>query len=338
MTRIWRVFGQQTALVILAGIVIVFSLTVGETFLSTGNIGNIARQISIDAPVVFGQAIVLIAGGIDISVGSNMAMAGAITMGLQPYGTPVAVLAALAFGVLVGVVNGLLVTRGKIVPFIATLGTMSLVRGILLTYTRQQPISGRDPSFTFWGAGDIGFVPVPLLITLVLMAALFVLLKYSRAGRNLYAIGGNKEAAHLAGISVDRYLFLAFVISGFTASLAGVLLSSRLNSATVQVGIDTPLLSISAAIIGGASLLGGRGTVIGAFLGVLALGALTNGMNLLGVHTYYQIAIRALILIAVVAVDAFSGNLTRRRLEIANRLRPKAERRDDMQGIAPSGP
>lgn len=339
MVRIGRVFGQQTGLLILAGIFLVFSLSAGDFFLSLGNMENLARQISLDAPVVFGEAVVLIAGGIDISVGSNLAMAGAITMGLQPLGTPVAVLAALLFGVLIGAVNGLLVTKGKIVPFIATLGTMSLVRGMVLTYTGQRPIPGTDSDFTFWGAGNVGFIPVPLIVTLLLMLALFIFLKFTRTGRNLYAIGGNKEAAHVAGISVEKYQFIAFVISGFTSSLAGVLLAARLNSATVQVGNDTPLLALSAAIIGGASLLGGRGTIVGAFIGVLALGMLTNGMNLLGVLTYYQIAIRALILIAVVAIDAFTGNLTRRRLATANAMRSQpVERKEDKEGLAPSGP
>src|SRR5919201_1897806 len=286
MNRIWRVFGQQTALVIASVIFLFFSLTAGSIFLSPGNLENIARQISIDAPVAFGQSIVLIAGGIDISVGSNMAMCAALAIGLQSYGTPVAVLIALLFGTCVGALNGLLVTRGKIVPFIATLGTMSLVSGILFTYTRQQPLPGHDEGFTFWGNGSIGPVPVPIIITLMLMSLLTLFLRRTRAGRNLYAVGGSKEAAYLAGISVQRFQFLAFTISGFTAGLAGVLLASRLNSATVQLGTDTPLLSISAAIIGGASLLGGRGSTIGAFLGVLALGALTNGMNLLGVQTY----------------------------------------------------
>jgi ribose transport system permease protein len=337
MNRIWRVFGQQTALVIVLVIFSFFSLTVGSIFLSPGNLENIARQISIDAPVAFGQSIVLIAGGIDISVGSNMAMCAALAIGLQSYGTPVAVLIALLFGTCVGAMNGLLVTRGKIVPFIATLGTMSLVSGILFTYTRQQPLPGHDEGFTFWGNGSIGPVPVPIIITLMLMSLLTLFLRRTRAGRNLYAVGGSKEAAYLAGISVQRFQFLAFTISGFTAGLAGVLLASRLNSATVQLGTDTPLLSISAAIIGGASLLGGRGSTIGAFLGVLALGALTNGMNLLGVQTYYQIAIRASILIGVVAIDAFSGNLTRRRLALAGASRPTAERRADMHSNAPAG-
>jgi ribose transport system permease protein len=339
MTRVGRVFGQQPGLLILAGIFLVFTFSTSDIFLSLGNMENLARQISLDAPVVFGEAVVLIAGGIDISVGSNMAMAGAITMGLQPLGTPVAVLAALMFGVLLGAVNGLLVTKGKIVPFIATLGTMSLVRGLVLTYTGQRPISGTDSNFTFWGAGSIGFLPVPLIVTLFLMLGLFIFLKYTRTGRNLYAIGGNKEAAYVAGISVEKYQFIAFVISGFTSSLAGVLLAARLNSATVQVGNDTPLLALAAAIIGGASLLGGRGTIGGAFIGVLALGMLTNGMNLLGILTYYQIAIKAMILIAVVAIDAFTGNLARRRLATANAMRSKTvERKEGKEGLAPSGP
>ncbi|MFO1061679.1 MAG: ABC transporter permease [Dongiaceae bacterium] len=308
-----RLLGQQTALLVAAGIFAIFALTAGDLFLGAENLGNLARQISLDAPIAFGQAIVLIAGGIDISVGSTMAMAAALTMGLQPLGTGLAVLAALGFGALVGTVNGLLVTRGRIVPFVATLGTMSLVRGILLTYTQQQPMAGSDDAFTWWGAGSVGPLPVPLLIALALGAALWLYLRRTQPGRNLYAVGGNREAAYLAGISVERYQLQAFILCGTLAALAGVLLAARLNAATVQLGADTPLLSIAAALIGGASLFGGRGSIVGAFLGVLALGMLTNGMNLLGVHTYHQIAVRAAILIAVVVVDAVVGRLLRRR-------------------------
>ena len=314
MAWIRTIDGRQTALFIAVSVFVVFSLSVGDLFLAQGNIENVARQISLDAPIVFGETIVLIAGGIDISVGSNMAMASALAIGLQPYGALPATLAALVFGMIVGAVNGLLVTKSKIVPFVATLGTMSLVRGILLTYTRQQPIPGQIEAFTWVGGGNIGPVPVPIVITLILALVLTIFLTRTRAGRNLYAVGGNKEAAYLSGISVERSRFLAFVISGTLSAVSGVLLASRLNSATVQVGNDTPLLAISAALIGSASLLGGRGTVVGALLGLLALGMLTNGMNLLGVHTYFQIAVRAAILIAVVALDALARNLASRRV------------------------
>jgi ribose transport system permease protein len=314
VSRLFSISEQQTAALIAAALFITFALSTGHYFLTADNLENVARQVSLDAPLVFGQTIVLIAGGIDISVGSTMAMAAALAIGLQPYGTATAVAAALLFGAAVGTFNGLLVTRGRIVPFVATLGTMSVVRGALLTYTRQQPLSGIDESFAWWGGGSIGFVPVPFLITLALLFLLAFFLRRTRTGRNLYAIGGNRDAAYLAGIAVERHQRLAYLLSGLLAATSGVLLASRLNSATVQLGYDTALLSIAAALIGGASLLGGRGRIVGAFLGVLALGMLTNGMNLLGVNTYDQIAVRAGILIIVVALDAFSRTVMRRRL------------------------
>src|SRR5262249_41709720 len=177
--------------------------------------------------------------------------------------------------------------------------------------------SGIDDAFTWWGGASIGVVPIPLLITLAILVLLTLFLQRTRTGRNLYAIGGNRDAAYLAGIAVQRHQMPAYVLSGLLAATSGVLLASRLNSATVQLGNDTPLLSIAAALIGGASLLGGRGRITGAFLGVLALGMLTNGMNLLGVNTYDQIAVKAAILIAVVALDAFSRTVARRRLAAA---------------------
>jgi ribose transport system permease protein len=304
---------RHAVLVIAAAVFLVFSLSVGDLFLSRGNLENLTRQVSLDAPIVLGETVVLIAGGIDISVGATMAMAAALAIGLQPYGTACAVVTALLFGAGVGAVNGLLVTKGRIVPFIATLGTMSVLQGMVLTYTHQQPLVGQDESFARLGAGSIGPVPVPLLLALGLAAILALFLARTRAGRSLYAVGGNIDAAYLAGISVPRFQFLAFLISGALSSLAGVVLAARLNEASTQLGNDTPLLAITAALIGGASLLGGRGTVVGALLGVLALGMLTNGMDLLGVHTYFQIAVRAAILITVVAVDAFTRNLAARR-------------------------
>jgi ribose transport system permease protein len=307
-----RRLNRQTALVVALAITAFFAVEAPGLFLTPGNLANVARQISLDAPLVFAQALVLIAGGIDISLGSTMAMAGALAAGLQDYGAPVAVAAALLFGLGVGALNGLLATRFRIVPFVATLGTMSLVRGLLLTYTQQQSIPITDESLARLG-GDLGPLPVPLLCSLVLLALLSLVLDKTRTGRDFYATGGNREAAYLAGVPVERSLFLAFLASGLLAALGGVLLAARLNAATVQLGTDTPLLTISAAMIGGASLLGGRGTMLGAFLGVLALGVLNNGMNLLGIFTHYQIAIRALILIAVVALDALGARLARRR-------------------------
>ncbi len=314
MKRLTQILEKHSAAMLVFGLVIAFGTSSTGTFLTGSNFENIARQISLDAPMVFGQAVVLIAGGIDISVGSTMAMAAALSIGLQSYGTAVAVCGALAFGLGIGLLNGLLVTRGKIVAFVATLGTMSLVRGLLLTYTGQQSLSGSDPDFAWWGGGQIGPVPVPMLVVLVLLGGLYVLLEHTRYGRNLYAIGGNKDAAFLGGVSVNNGLMLAFAISGLMSAVSGILVASRLNSASVQLGADAPLMSISAALIGGASLLGGKGSIVAAFLGVLALGILNNGMNLLGVPTYNQIAIRALILVVIVAIDALATRLRQREL------------------------
>jgi ribose/xylose/arabinose/galactoside ABC-type transport system permease subunit len=226
-------------------------------------------------------------------------------MKLQPHGVPVAVGAALLFGLLVGAVNGLLVTAVGIPPFIATLGSMTVVQGLMLTYTDQQPIPGHVGWFTAFGAGNLGPVPVPTIFLAAAAVACYWLLNHTRTGRNLYAVGGNPEAARLAGISLARHRFLPYVASGFCAALAGVLLASLLNTSTIHIGLDTPLAVLAASIMGGASLLGGRGSVGGTLLGVLALGVLANGMDLLGVFTYYQIAIRAAILVAVVVVDSF---------------------------------
>ena len=307
---------QNNVLILLFILLVFFSITSGNLFLTDQNILNILRQIAMDILPALGLTMVLIAaGGVDLSVGSVLAMTACLTMGLQPHGVLFSVIVALGFGIIVGVVNGLLITKGRVVPFIATLGTMTLVHGLMLTYTRQQPVAGHDEAFTFWGAGSIGPIPTPFIITLIILIVLYIVLKYTQFGRNAFAAGGNKEAAYLAGINVERTRFFAFVISGFFSAIAGVLLASRLNSSTIQIGGDTALWAIAAAIMGGASMLGGKGNVWGTFVGVLALGILRNGSDLLGIQTYLQIGIKALILIGVVVIDAISIINVRKKLE-----------------------
>ena len=318
--RLWSFLAKQTMIIVLLGLIILFSALNPQRFLSGENIHNVARQISFDAIIAFGQVVVLIAGGIDLSVGSVLSMAAALTMGLQEHGVGVAVAAALLMGIGVGVFNGLVVTKGKVVPFIATLGSMTAVYGAMLTYTQQKPIPGQVEWFTMFGSGSVGPIPIPTIFMLALLVVFHVMLTYTRFGRNMYAAGGNPEAARLAGIQVDRYRFWAFVLCGFCSALSGVLLASRLNSSTIHIGLQTPLLVIAACIMGGASILGGRGSALGALWGVLALSILSNGMNLLSVFSYYQMAIRAVILIFVVAVDAFYVTTVRMRLARASAI------------------
>jgi ribose transport system permease protein len=315
-----NLLGRQTALIVFLGIFLLFTVLLGQMFLSPGNLSHIARNMAIDAPVAMGQSIILIAGGIDISVGPTMAMAAALSVGLQEYGLVASVGAAIAFGAIVGAVNGLLVTKAKIVPFIATLGTMSIVQGMMLMYTHEGSISNTIRGFAFWGGGQVGGVPMPFIIVAPIMVFLWWLLRSFSIGREMYAVGGNKETAYLAGVPVIRVQFSAFVLCGILAAVSGVLLASSLQSANAQIGTSITLLSITAAVIGGASVLGGRGGVVGAVLGIAALITLTSGMNLLGVRTYYQLAANALLLIVVVGVDAILVN--RSRLQLA-RLSPE---------------
>ena len=176
---------QNSVVILLLMLIVFFSITTGNLFLNGRNIHNVARQISLDIPLSLALTVVLIAGGIDLSIGSVLSMAAALTMGFQSHGSWLSVLIALLFGMLIGLVNGLLVTKGRIVPFIATLGTMTLVRGIMLTYTKQQPIAGADEAFTFWGAGSIGPIPAPIIVVLLVSLLVHIFLKYTSTGRNL---------------------------------------------------------------------------------------------------------------------------------------------------------
>lgn len=314
MTAITKYFPRSRILYIFLALVVLFSVLAPDKFLTGLNVENIARQNAFDGLVALGETFVLIGGGLDLSVGSVMTMAAALSVGLQPSGVLTACIIALVFGILTGCVNGFLVTRARVIPFIATLGTMTVVRGLMLTYTRQEPISGTVPWFADISNGNIGPIPIPTAILIVVLLILHLVLNRTRFGRNLYAVGGNREACKLAGIRADYYAFLSYVISGALSALAGILLASRLNAATIHIGQDTPLLVLTASVMGGASMLGGRGSALGTLLGILTLGVLGNGMNLLGVPNFYQIAIRAILLIVIVVFDALY--ITRRRQNV----------------------
>ena len=306
---------KHTVIILLVVLSLLFSILTPELFLSSENIHNIARQISFNTIVAFGQVAVLITKGIDLSVGSVLALSAAIVIGFQNLGVEIAIILALSMGIVVGLFNGWLVSKVKIPAFITTLGTMTLVYGVVLTYTNQQSIIGKIDSFTLLGNGSIGPLPIPTLIMLILLFIFHIMLNFTKPGRYLYAIGSNEQATFQAGVHVDRYKLLAFTLSGFCSALAGILLASRLNSSSIHIGQQTALFVITGCIMGGASILGGKGSAIGAFLGVLTLGVLINGMRLLSVFTYNQLAIQAVLFITVVAVDAFYVNKVKKRLK-----------------------
>jgi len=274
-------------------------------FLTAANLANVVRQSSIHGIMAVGMTLVILTAGIDLSVGSVLALAGVIGAGLEHRDWPLAaVLAAtLAVGGLAGLVNGLVVTKGRVTPFVVTLGTMSIARGLAHLLTGAQPISGFRPAFHFLGAGEILAVPVPILLFLASVAAAAVLLERTRLGRYLYAIGGNLQAARLSGIPVDRCTTAAYVLCGTAAAAGAIILTARLNAAESIAGTGYELDVIASVVIGGTSLSGGRGGVWGTLLGALLIGTINNGMNLLGISAYFQLVVKGAIIVVAAFLD-----------------------------------
>jgi ribose transport system permease protein len=276
-------------------------------FLTVGNLFDVTRQVSINAVISFGMTLVILLGGIDLSVGSILAVSSLMVAILMKSGEPagLATLIGILGGALMGAVNGLLVTKGRVAPFIATLGTMTLLRGVALVLSQGSPISG-FPSGFFAALGSGYFlrvIPLPVLWMLALFAILWFVLDRTVFGRHVYATGGNSEAASLSGINVDRVQILVYTLSGFTAALAGIILTSRLDSAQPTAGAGYELDAITAVVLGGTSLAGGRGWIFGTLLGALLIGVLNNGLNLVGVSAFYQQVIKGSVILLAVLLD-----------------------------------
>ncbi len=293
------------------GIVIAFFLIciilsiLSPVFFQMTNIINVIRQTSIYGIMSVGMTFIILTGGIDLSIGSILAISGAVCAGLLKGGSPlpVVVIATLGIGIGCGLMNGLFITIGKITPFVVTLGMMSIARGLTLIYTKGYPISGFSPAFRFIGGGYILGLPVPIIIFLVIVVIAFVVLTQTRLGRYTYAIGGNEETVKLSGINSGFFKTFAYVIAGATAAISSLILTSRLNSAEPIAGSGYELDVIAAVVIGGTSLNGGRGSVWGTFLGALMIGVINNGMNLLGISAYFQLVVKGLIIIGAVLLD-----------------------------------
>ena len=273
------------------------------------NLSNLLSQLTIDGVVVIGMTILMVAFGIDLSVGSTLALAGIIYALLAGTGVaiPLAILGAVLVGGLVGLTNGLIVTKLRINFFIATLATMVAIRGLAITLANGQVVYPGVSGFDWIGRQQAGPIEVPVIVFLVTAIVAHFVLSQTRLGRYWYAIGGNREAAQRVGLKVDRYYIMAFVVTGLCAGLAGVLLAARANSASPSVGVETNLIAIASTVIGGTSLYGGVGTIPGAVAGLLLVNILRNSLNLLGVSPYYQYLVRGVILIGVVVMDAYFG-------------------------------
>ena len=283
--------------------VVLWALT--PHFLTVSNLLNVAEQAAIIAIVAVGMTFVIITGGIDLSVGSVLAFAGVVMADVlhRDVPLPLALAVALGTGLCCGLVNGALITVGRLPPFIATLGMMSVARGTALMFTEGRPVSGFSGGFRSLATGELLGVPVSVVIMVgVYVVAHFVLTR-TKLGRYTYAIGGNEEAALLSGVNVRVYKAAVYGISGMLSGLAAVILTARLNSAQPIAGMMYELDAIAATVIGGTSLLGGEGTVVGTLIGALIMAVLRNGLNLLGVSSFIQQVVIGSVIIAAVLID-----------------------------------
>jgi inositol transport system permease protein len=313
--RILKQFGPLLFLIIL---MIVFTI-LKPSFIDPINVFNIMRQISITGLIALGMTFVILTAGIDLSVGALLALCGMVaaivakggaasTLSLSAsegtgYGWFAALLAAVLVGSAAGGIQGLTITKLKVPPFVVTLGGLTIFRGLTLMLSNGGPISGFTPDMRWFGTGLIGPVPVPVIIFAIAAVLCHIVLRYTRYGRAVYAVGGNAEAARLSGLRVDRVLVSVYVIVGFFSGLAAFVLSARLNSAEAVAGLGYELTVISAVVIGGTSLFGGIGSVGGTVVGAALIGVLQNGLQFNNVSSYTQSVVIGLILILAVAFD-----------------------------------
>ena len=307
-----REFNVLIALVIVGVLISLFT----PYFFTTNNLMGVFRAFSLTAIMSIGMVLVIITGGIDLSVGSAMGLASLVTALCFAAGLSmgISIAAGIGVGLLFGLVNGVLVTVIGLPPFIATLGTLSIGRGLMYMITRGVPVTPDTPeAFAFLGQGYVGPVPVPVVLMMILMIAFAIIMRRTRFGRHIYATGGNEYAARLSGVKVDRVKLSVYVISSTIAAIAGVIGFSRYLSAEPASGFGAELDVIAAAAIGGASLAGGAGSVTGAVIGAALVGVIANGVVLLNINTYAQQAITGGVILIAVSLDVLRNRIMRGR-------------------------
>lgn len=320
-----RVARQREFMIFVIVVVVAVAMTFASPhFLTTGNILALLLGLSIEAIVVVAMTNLMVSGGFDMSVGSVLAFTSAATAMFLRMGMPIllAVFIGLAFGAIIGLINGFFVAKVGLNPFVTTLSGLSIYRGLTLIITGGQNIASLPRAFRAIGQTRFFGVQTPIIIALTLILIGEILLRNSRFFRQVYYIGGNEKAARLSGIRVDRMKMLSYVLTGLFAAMAGVVMTSRLGAASVTAGTGMELRVITAVIIGGASLQGGEGSVLGSFLGILLMGLILNAMNLLGVSVYWQTFVVGATLLTAVVIDQL-GKLRNEGKLVLPRLRPR---------------
>lgn len=306
---VFRRLGLLLVLIVLGAIL----ATISPTFLRAQNLLNLLLQSSVNALLAAGMTLVILTAGIDLSVGSLLALTAVVTADLLAGGiaVPLAIAGGLGVGAAAGLVNGLLITKTKIPPFIATLGMMTLARGLALSYAAGRPITGMPASFRLMGAGQLLGIPVPVIIVAIVYALGLFVLKRTNFGRYILAIGNNAEASRHAGIPVHTTTISVYVISGMLAALAGMVMVARLNSAQPSMGMVFELNAIAAVVVGGTALSGGKGTLFGTLLGAILLALISNAINILNIPAFYaQVFQGAIIILALLVHSLTTGEQT----------------------------
>lgn len=282
-----------------------------DVFLTSKNLLNVLRQLSTNLYLALPMTMIIILGGIDLSVGSTIAFSGVVTGGLIAFNNvpvPLALAAGLITGLAVGAFNGLVVSKTSIPPFIVTLSTMNIARGAAYVYTGGQPIRVMSDEFNFIGAGYVGKIPTPVIYLVVILFITYLIMNRSRLGRHIYAVGGNRQAANFSGIKTGKVLFFAYAFSGLMAGIAGVVLASRMFSGQPTAGDGAEMDAIAAVVLGGTSMSGGIGKIGGTVIGGLVIGVLNNGLNLLNVNSFWQYIVKGVVILIAVYVDNVKKN------------------------------
>jgi len=292
-------------LFVLLGLIVVFSIA-SPNFLTGTNVSNIFKQISVNGIIAIGMTLVILTGGIDLSVGPMVALAGVIMASIARLDNKLwgwGLIVGVAAAVTIGAINGILIAYFKVVPFIQTLAMMSIARGLTLMYSGGKPISDLNHDFTVIGKSEILFIPTIVWILVIVFVVAYIYLYRTRQGRHIYALGGNELATYISGVNTKLIKFSVYTLSGLLCGIAAVVLTARVASGIPRAGEGYELDAIAAVVIGGASLTGGKGTLVGTILGVLIIGILNNGMDLMSVSSYLQSVIKGIIIISAVLLD-----------------------------------
>ena len=305
MNKALKIILTKYRTVLVLAIIMIAGALLSSSFLSLGNFLNVIRQVSIIAVLAAGMTFIILTGGIDLSIGSVVAVAGAFSASVLAGtgSTCLAILVGLAAGAAFGVLNGWVIVKENVPPFIVTLATMAIARGVVLVFTNGSPIAVKIQSFKFIGKGYLGGIPFPVIILLAVYLISFYILQHTRFGRNVYCLGGNREATRLSGVNVEIVEFMTYLISGLLAGLTGIVLTARLGSAQPTAGTGYELDAIAAVILGGTSMTGGQGFIFSTVIGALILGFLSNLLVLMNINPFATNIVKGIVILLAVIVD-----------------------------------